>query len=187
MVVAISQVVIRSEGQARFLQVTGSLAAIAARLTMRSPQSIADWRSGRKVPSPEARARIEGEFGIDAALWDVRPGADTEEIADCEVGATSLDDCINVLKTIQRESKRDGLLAAERVKLADAEARILTLRARLEAAAELSEDRYVRDHPAFRRFCDLVIEALRPHPAAAKAVHEAIQRAMRVRDEVNSS
>jgi hypothetical protein len=56
------------------------------------------------------------------------------------------------------------------------------LRARLEQANELAEDRYVRDHPAFRRFCNLVIEALEPHPAAAKAVQEAISRAIRIRD-----
>lgn len=170
----------------RFLQVTGSLAAIAARLNMRSPQSIADWRSGKKVPSLEARARIECEFGIEADLWSVRPGVE-QTAEEREVGVTALDDCIQLLKTIQRDAARDGLLASDRVRLVDAEARILNLRHRLETAAELSEDRYVRDHPAFRRFCDLVLEALEPHPVAAKAVHEAIARALRLRDEVSSS
>lgn len=203
--------VIRSEGQARFLQVTGSLRAIAEQLGVRSPQSVADWRIGRRQPTPGARAKIEALYNIPKHAWHVLPGSRLDGdpagapviplVPGGFVGApapdagsgpdpdliaapspSSLEDCLALLAVLRKDRQREGLLPADRIRLTDAEGRILSLRARLEQANELAEDRYVRDHPAFRRFCNLVIEALEPHPAAAKAVQEAISRAIRIRD-----
>jgi transcriptional regulator with XRE-family HTH domain len=193
--ISLAAPVLRSEGQARFLQVVGTLAAIAADLGVKSPQSVADWRTGAKVPAPETRQRIAAMYGIPERAWLVLPGHSLDD-ASAPTGAptapgaasptthkdaapSTLQDCLDLLAVIRKDRQQPGLLPTERVRLADAEAKILTLRARLEGSQELSEDRYVRQHPAFRRFCDLVIDALEPHPLAAKAVHEAIQRAFR--------
>lgn len=190
--VTLGVAVMRSEGQLRFVQIVGSLAAIAARLQMRSAQSVADWRTGRKVPSQDARVRIEREFGIAVDLWSVLPGGlagadpDSEpDDVDTAPLPSSLDMCLAMLRVMQRDRQRD-LVPSERSKLADAEARLIALRARLEEQVELSEDRYVRDHPAWKRFCDLVLEALEPYPDAARAVHVAIVKAIKQRDQIAS-
>jgi transcriptional regulator with XRE-family HTH domain len=169
-----------------FLHVTGSLAAIAKAISVKSPQSIADWRNGTKTPSPDYRAAIEGAFGIPARAWSLRAGTaadappgDAEPADPSAPPPSTLEDCLALLATIRRDRQQAGLMASERVKLADAEARILALRARLESATELSEDRYVRDHPSWRRLEDAIIAALEPHPAAAKAVRDAIESAWR--------
>jgi len=177
--------IIRSEGQRMFLHVEGSLDAIAREVGAKGKQSISEWRSGRKIPSIEMRARIQSAFGIPAGAWSKRPaGADGVEATsvqtqEAEALPSTLDDCLALLAVIRRDRKQDGLLAAERVKLSDAEARILALRARLESAHELAEDRYVRDHPAWKRIERLLAEALEPFPEAAKAVHAALLRALR--------
>lgn len=87
---------------------------------------------------------------------------------------STLESCLNVLDDIRGARADVQLLPSERIKLADAEARILTLRARLERAAELTEDRVVREHPEWQRLKRLILKALMPHPAALKDVTGAI-------------
>jgi hypothetical protein len=77
---------------------------------------------------------------------------------------------------LRRDRNRADLLPSERVKLSDSEARILALRGRLEAAAELSERRYIAGHPAWVKVKRAILAALEPHPAAASAVADAIAR-----------
>lgn len=177
--------VVRTEGQRMLLCVTGSLEALAGEIGVKSRQSIADWKAGTKIPNPSARARIHAALGIPAHAWSVMPGTDLTgrpDLAapvDAASSPSTLDDCLALLAVIRRDRMQPGLVAGERVKLADAEARILALRARLEQAAELSETRYVRDHPAWQRLHVLLVEALEPHPAAAQAVADAIARAFK--------
>jgi len=173
---------LRSEGQRMFLHVTGSLQAIARELHMRSPQSIADWRHGRKVPGVEARARIENVFGIPQHTWLVRPGvtaqppAPAPPLTEGSVPATTLDDCMMLLTAIRADRDQRELMSPDRIRLAEVEAKVLTLRMRLEAAAELAEDRYVRDHPAWHRLERCILVALEPYPEASRAVATAIMR-----------
>jgi len=180
--------VVRSQGQAMLLQVTGSLAAIGLELSA-TAQSVHEWRIGRKKPSPAAATRIETAFGIPRRAWNVAPGADaalhSAAVAVTDVAAwegvdeppaSTLEHCRQLLSTIRRERMQAGLLSSERVKLASAEAQILALQARLEQAAELSEDRYVREHPAYQRLRAALIAALVPHPAAAQAVAAALAK-----------
>jgi len=179
---------LRSEGQRMLLHVEGTLTAIANEIGARSPQSVLDWKHGKRVPAPEARARMQAVFGIPIAAWSMMPktvvldaGAPqlppSMALADPNAPIPStLDSCLRLLATIQRDSCNPHLLAAERVKLVDAEARILKLRADLERNAELTEDRYVRDHPAWHKCKRAIAAALVPFPEAARAVTDALER-----------
>jgi len=181
---AVMPPVVRSEGQRMLLCVTGSLRAIAAELGCKSTKSILDWRTGEKPPGANARARMWTAFGIPVRAWSVQPGGSLDEPrstplelaqAASPVGAPStLEDCLALLNVIRRDRSQQGLMPSERVKLADAEARILGLRARLEQAAEFAESRYVHEHPSWIRLRRAILHALEPHPAAAKAVVEAL-------------
>lgn len=175
--------VLRSEGQRMLLHVSGSLAAIANEIGARSAQSVLDWRNGKRMPALEARAAMAAAFGIPIEAWSMLPSTDGESSASLPVVQdpnaplpSTLDSCLRLLQTIQRDSMTAGLLPAERVKLVDAEARILKLRADLEQRAELSEDRYVRDHPAWHRCKKTIASALLPFPEAARAVADALER-----------
>lgn len=176
---------LRSEGQRMLLHVSGSLTAIANEIGARSPQSVLDWRNGKRIPAIEARARMQAVFGIPIVAWSQLPNtvsqpnaaAATSALADPNAPIPStLESCLRLLATIQRDSGNPHLLAAERVKLVDAEARILKLRADLERNAELTEDRYVRDHPAWHKCKRAIAAALVPFPEAARAVCEALER-----------
>lgn len=165
------------------LHVSGSLQAIANEIGARSAQSVLDWRNGKRMPAIEARAAMASAFGIPIEAWSMLPAADgasssaTTVLQDPNAPLPStLDACMQLLQIIQRDRNSAGLLPAERVKLADAEARILKLRAELERHAELSEDRYVRDHPAWHRVRKAVAQALLPYPEAARAVADALER-----------
>lgn len=59
-------------------------------------------------------------------------------------------------------------------KLRGDEARALALVAKLEREGELTEARFVKDHPAFREHCARILEALRPYPDASRAVVAAL-------------
>lgn len=170
------------------LCVTGSLNAIAAELGCKSPQSVLNWRTGVKMPSAAVRERMWTAFAIPVRAWSTRPGGaldDDEtnapsalEVAQVAAGAGSpstLEDCMALLAVIRRDRMQQGLMPSERVKLADAEARILGLRARLEQAAEFAESRYVHEHPAWIRLKRAILAALEQHPAAAVAVANAIK------------
>jgi transcriptional regulator with XRE-family HTH domain len=176
--------VLRSEGQRMLLAVTGSLTAIAKDLGCRSPSAIHHYREGKRTPTPEMRARMYTAYGIPVEAWSVRPGGLSEPEAALEVaqsaapaGAPStLEDCLALLAVIRGERQQRGLLASERVKLATAETQILSLRSRLEQAAEFAEARYVLEHPAWIRLRRVIVQALEPYPDAAKAVRDAIAR-----------
>jgi transcriptional regulator with XRE-family HTH domain len=171
---------VRSEGQRMFLHVTGSPGAIARALHMRSLYSIAEWRHGRRIPGIEARARIENVFGIPQNAWLVRPGVSLAVAAPSRPSdgppPTTLDDCLALLAAIRVDRDKRELMSPDRIRLAEAEAKVLALRMRLEAAGELAEDRYVRDHPAWQRLERCILSALEPYPDASRAVVTAISR-----------
>jgi transcriptional regulator with XRE-family HTH domain len=178
---------LRSEGQRMLLHVTGSLQAIAAEVSPNtSKQSVLDWRNGVRKPGPQARARIYAAFGIPPDAWmrravmdDVlppQPAAEPDASLPAHIGGTTLEDCLQLLAIIKRDRMSPGVLPSERVKLVDAEARILKLRSELESRTELSEDRYVREHPAWLRARNIISAALKDHPAAARAVADALER-----------
>jgi transcriptional regulator with XRE-family HTH domain len=164
------------------LHVSGSLLAIAKAIGVKSPQTVLYWRNGRSIPSPEMRAQMQVALGIPIQAWISRPqgGADDspQGAADEEntLPQTSLEECLELLQVIRRDRHQPNLLPGERTKLVDAEARILKLRADLEMRLELSEDRYVREHPAWLRIRNEISRTLVAYPEAARAVAEALER-----------
>ena len=169
---------LRSEGQRMLLHVSGSLAAIAEAIGSKSPQSVLDWRNGTRVPIAAARAQMEAVLGIPIEAWNRLP-ATHESNPEPEEQApplATLESCLELLAVIRRDRMVPNLLPGERAKLVDAEARILKLRADLEQRAELSEDRYVREHPGWIRARNEIARVLLQHPAAARAVAEALER-----------
>lgn len=170
--------VLRSEGQRMLLHVSGSLLAIGQAVGVKSPQTVLKWRNGVSVPGPEVRAQMQVALGIPIQAWLRRP---TEQQADEpqteeQPVQSSLDECLDLLTVIRKDRNTPNLLPGERSKLVDAEARILKLRSDLELRAELSEDRYVREHPAWLRIRNELARVLAPFPDAARAVADALER-----------
>lgn len=169
--------------------VTGSLAAIAAEVGVRSPKTVAFWKEGTKKPEPAVRRRIYASFGIPPRAWSVPPGGALDEpdaeqpvtVDDAVVpginGPTTLQEVCGLLVVLRRDRSSSGILPSERSKLVIQEAKVLQLKAQLEQKSELSEARYVAQHAAWLRARKLIVEALEPHPLAAQAVLEALQKA----------
>jgi hypothetical protein len=88
--------------------------------------------------------------------------------------STTLQSCLALLAKIRDESDRQDLIPSDRVKLADTEARLLGLRAKLEAEAALADDRIIREHPRWILIKKTMFSALVAHPLASKAVSEAL-------------
>lgn len=174
-----SGIVVRTEGQRMFLHVTGSLAAIAQDLQVRTMSSVHDWKTGKKNPNADARAKIFHAYNIPIEAWDQEPlGTKLPERKDAAPfkRMPTLEHAMLLLEDVHRQRSHPALTNPERAKLMLAEAQILTLRARLEQAAELAEDRIIREHPGFIRLRDALTRALLPYPVAAKAVQEALTK-----------
>lgn len=162
------------------LHVSGSLAAIGKTVGA-SAQSILCWRNGTRNPHPSARAQMQVALGIPVEAWTKHPITREEQAAaaagsEDQAPLGTMDECLELLAVIRKDRSTPNLLPGERSKLIDAEARILKLRADLEQRAELSEDRYVREHPAWLRVRNEISRVLAQHPAAARAVAEALER-----------
>jgi len=80
----------------------------------------------------------------------------------------------HTLACIRADLQQRDLTLASVSKLRADESRTLQLLARLEREDELTEARYVREHPAFRAHCRRILEALKPYPKAAQAVAAAL-------------
>jgi len=181
-------VIVKSEGQRLLMLVPGSLADIAEVTRCKSRQSPLNWRNGVNQPDIAQRAALFGAYGIPALSWSQPPATQGAEASppvggnghaappaapDTGPPPTTLESCLRLLSKIRAESERD-LLPAERVKLADTEARILTLRHKLELEASLSEDRIIREHPRWAAVRRAILGALAGHPAASRAVCDAL-------------
>lgn len=157
--------------------VPASLAAIAAKVQS-SKQAVGCWRTGKKKPGPEARAKLDAAYGIPAISWGQRPSGRTssappaaaDETTDEPAAPSTMEGVEALLKLIRADRGRDGILASERVKLADAETRLLSLKHRLEKEAELLEDRIVKQHPMWARIQAAIGDTLVRWPEAALAV-----------------
>lgn len=176
--------VVRTEGQRMLLAVTGSLQAIASELGCRSPQTVANWKAGEKLPSESSRARMWTAFGIPPRAWTVLPGGgaltrfggvDAEPtVPATSRPASTLEHTLELLDLSRRHRSQEGLVASEIAKYVDTEAKLIQLRARLETAAEFAEARYVLQHPSWIKLRRAILKALEPHPLAAKAVADAL-------------
>lgn len=189
----------RSEGQRKLLDVDGTQVQIAEAIGA-ARQSLQDWRKGSRHPSERAIQRMYERFGIPVADWAkpwapehlpkraaVTPPAAAEPAppstpppaapaAAAPASGNTVEGCLQLLRVIATERTAPNLLPSEKIKLVDSEGKLLKLLADLQSRAELAEDRYVREHPAWQRVRNAIAEALKPHPAAAAAVAEALDR-----------
>jgi hypothetical protein len=87
---------------------------------------------------------------------------------------TTMEGVETLLRTIRQHRAKPGLLAAESVKLADAETRLLSLKHRLEREA-FDEARVVQLHPTWHRIKQVIATTLVKWPDAARAVAVALK------------
>jgi hypothetical protein len=99
------------------------------------------------------------------------------KLAKAPLGNT-IDEINRQIQSIREDLAAGNRLPSEISRLRDAERAALALRAKLEKERELLEDRVVRDHPAWKRLQTQILAALRPYPAASKAVLDAIERSL---------
>src|SRR6185295_14316631 len=152
--------------------------------------AVYSWRKGEKVPSHAARAKLELIFGIPQSSWSRPParpplpvpdtpaplerpgldigGADIVAALEAAPAPGTMGDAQSLLRAIRAEYKKPSRSPAELARLFDTEAKTLALCARLEKEAELSEARLVRDSPWWARLKLTILDALKPHPAAAQ-------------------
>lgn len=79
------------------------------------------------------------------------------------------------LACIRHDLEHRNPTTAARSKLRSDEARTLGLIAKLQREEELSEDRYVKQHPAFKAHCKRIVEAVKPCPDCARKVSDALR------------
>jgi hypothetical protein len=187
-------IVVQNEGQRLLLEVPGTLTEIAASLGMRNAEVVLQWRRGIRIPGPNTATKVNTVYGIPPRAWREAPTITAMDASPDAIpagplpagmvmrGASAgvpepLAHCIELLGAVRAERGRPDLRPRDRVQLANVESRILALRAKLESDTELSEARFVRDHPAWKRARALLLDALKEHPLAAKSVLHALERA----------
>lgn len=89
--------------------------------------------------------------------------------------APQLDHIRHSLLCIRQDLLNPELSPTARSKVRNDESRLVTLVLRLEREIEMAEDRYVREHRAFREHTKKILSALKPFPRAARAVIEALE------------
>jgi transcriptional regulator with XRE-family HTH domain len=170
-----------TEGSRLMTELPGSLRELAGQVGC-SAQTIANWRSGSKVPDSHYRALIHTAWGIPPEAWSVSPHTALANDGSQQQAATNghatvddalpstLDRCLEQLAALRRDSLKPGLLPGDRARIAGIEAKWLAMRISLERAQELLEARIVLEHPRWRMLERAVAKALAPYPDAAKAV-----------------
>jgi hypothetical protein len=165
-----------------------SLAAVARAVGCKSRENCRCWLQGTKTPNRGSRSKLERAFGIPPSAWEQLPSdhparlAETQHVQDVAVElnrastGSALDDCLALLADLRSYRQQPGLLLKHRLRYTDCETRILALRARLERDVELSEDRYVHEHPAWRRLQETILSVLRAYPEAMQAMLVALER-----------
>lgn len=140
------------------------------------------WRGGQKVPSPEARRALESLYAIPIGAWDVRPGSSTTPTeASVATSVDELDEKVTnragaerLLAEILRLRSRGTLAVKEFVQLCDAETRTRALIERMEQAEQLTETKIVTS-PVMVRVRNTIFATLQAHPAALRAVADALR------------
>lgn len=191
---------VRTEGQRLLRELPHTLSQIGEVAGV-SKQAVSMWTKGAKLPDEHARRRLLAEYAIPLAAW-ARPPRDLEAESEHDEAAISaatsegydepetddvLEDCKRHLARIKRQLRNPALTARERMQLNESFTRTLVMKAKLQKDAELSEDRFVRSHPAWLRFRTAIMSALLEHPAAAKDVEAALMAAGDTDDEPDTA
>lgn len=100
----------------------------------------------------------------------------TEQAASSTSSPSSLQEADQLLANIRRHASDTQLLPADRVRLADSEAKLLALRHRMQRDNDLLEDRIIREHPTWRRIKETLARVLSRYPQAANDVADALDK-----------
>lgn len=139
------------------------------------------WLLPPNAPADSVVYNASGAVAETADRPDRRPysGNGDEEIPPYpeppDEEASTLEHMKHLIACIRHDKEHRKLTAAAISKLRADEQRALTLIAKLESMAEMQEDRFVTQHPKWKRLRDVILRALRPFPEAARAVVEAIE------------
>lgn len=193
----------KTEGERLFREATKglSLTKIMRDTGTRHRALVSGWLHGQRRPGAELRASIQAVYGVPVAAWDhtaagvldaalplpprlaaeldapapVSPGP-ANDVAEEPEGPppTALEDCMHMLAIVRKQLRQPNLLASQAVKLADSKTKLLVLRAKLERDQERTEDRIVREHPAWKRLQRMIVKTLEKHPAALKDLTTAL-------------
>lgn len=168
-----SSTAVSSDGQRQLAQVAGSDGEIA-RAVGTSRQAVHQWRRGEKKPGAPSRLKLQALLGIDPAAWDRDGSESAAPTAEIRVGGTSLEQIDAEIASLRLQASAPGLIASARVRISEAITRAVAQRSRVEREQAMLEERIVREHPAYRRMKQRLLEALKPFPDAAKAAAKAL-------------
>ncbi len=126
------------------------------------------YRQATVSPTGNAEG-VQGPSGYVQAPPEIPP------YPEAPVNASTLGMVRHSLACLQHDMLHRSHTAAARSKARADETRTLALIAKLEAVEELKEDRYVRDHPEWKRLRDCILGALEGHPEAARDVIGAME------------
>lgn len=143
-----------------------------------STATVSRWRTGARLPTAKARAKIHDVYGIPSASWGVKPGtkppAGRLAAPARIVSPQTLDQARAHVIELEADLRTEGLMPAEVVRLRVAKTQALKLVSDLEERELTREDR-IAESPAWVRIARTLEEALRPFPAAARAVGKAMR------------
>jgi transcriptional regulator with XRE-family HTH domain len=171
--------VLRSEGQRllRELGVTGT--EIASTIGASKP-TVSAWMTGRKTPTADYKRALAKAYRIPVQSWSARPGVQEKPRAEAAPApATSRASRVTILDAliaqVEQARAQADLAPAELVKLASTQSRLIEQREELDRPdAGAALEQALRSE-AFQRIRKAVVDALAPHPEAAKAVVAALR------------
>lgn len=176
----------RSEGH-RLLAALADTGPVIAAAVGVSRQVVAQWRSGRKVPSGPVRDRLEERFGIPARSWDaVANSAPTRVPAAPQAPAPPADeagppdnDLEESIREARKHAKDPGLRPEVRVRyLAELNKALITRAKMREDArqAERAREQKLTRHPRAARVFAALFDAIAEWPDALRAQQAALER-----------
>ena len=172
----------RSEGQRLLLALEASQASIAEACEVGAP-AVSMWFRGDRQPSGDAQAVLEERFGIERSTWSEAPRfedddaeEDDEDFGDdydpdagpATAGETpkTVELVDRLIRRVEKTQKGQRLAAKDLVTLVNTQARLLSLRAKIEQQDRIYEDRAVKQSPFWRRLRATIVRSLRRHPKA---------------------
>lgn len=178
----------RTEGQ-RLLLAAGTGAEVVTKTGL-AKGAVSEWRSGKKVPGPSARAKLASALQIPVPSWDRAPGPPApplpdpddnllDEDAEADGSAASMRESPRLalkahVEDIKRSLALPGLAEGERTKRMGVYTHALRALGQAEQDEALLESRIVLEHPGFQRAAKTIMRILKPHPELAIEVAEAL-------------
>ena len=145
---------------------------------------VSNWRTGLRLPSPDARERLELAYGIPQDEWDVRHVDESAPVADAvelDPDAPPLESTLRMLDQQLMRLANGG--TDEDFKQAEGIRKMLATRAQQEKDKR-TIDAYIERavinptrQPFYQRTVNLVVDALKPHPDALRDVLAALDAA----------